>query len=78
MIHSLNAFADRQVRSYASAHNAQVAVDKKIYRMRDSTYSTAIIQRTDGRFAVVIINPDPDAMMYFVHCTAFGVWGVTV
>ncbi len=78
MIHSLNAFADRQARSYASYHNAQVAIDKKIYRMRDSTYSTAIILRTDGRFAVVIINPDADAMHYFVHCTGFGVWGVSV
>ena len=72
---SLNAFADRMGTSYASAHNAQIALDRKA--LRDSSYGTAVIERTDGRFAAIIINPDVDAFHFYVHCTNLGVYGVS-
>ncbi len=76
MRQSLNDFADSMAKSYASAHNAQIALDRNA--RSNGSYSTAIILRSDGRFAAIVINPDLDSFHYFVHCTNIAVFGITV
>jgi hypothetical protein len=76
MKRSLNDFADEMGTSYASKHNAQIALTKNA--RSNGSYSTAIVQRTDGRFAAIVINPDQDSFHYFLHCTNIGVFGLTV
>ena len=71
---SLNHFADRLPTSYASAHNAQVALTRNA--RSNGTYAEAIVQRSDGRFAAIVINPDTDSFHYFLHCTNIGVFGL--
>lgn len=80
---SLNDFADQLPNSYASAHNAQASLDRNARANDDNhlldsppNYSTAIIQRTDGRFAAIVINPDQDSMYFFLDCTNIGVFDI--
>ena len=81
---SLNDFADQQPKSYKTRVTAQRALDNGLRISANDgldsplTGTPAIVERTDGRFAVIIINPDSISMNYFVHACGFGVHGVSV
>ena len=76
---SLNDFADRQPKSYKTRVTAQRALDNALDMALPyvPTGTEAIVERTDGRYAVIILNPDSISMTYFVHGCGFGVHGVS-
>ncbi len=73
---SMNSFIDNVTRSYKTAANAQRAFDKATDGVDGLTGSLLIAQRSDGRYAVIIVNPGMDAWHYFVHACQFGVYGI--
>ena len=68
---SINAFADSMTKSFKTVTTAQRALDKSPDWF---VGSGLIVQRTDGRFAVIIVNPDPQTLNGALHNTSFGVW----
>lgn len=70
----LNKFAEQQPKSYATRANAQRAVDK-VRGLASLNVGVLILMRaTDGRWAVIGVNPDSLAMALFLG-HGFGVWG---
>lgn len=63
---SINTLAEKVSRSYATEENARRAFTKL---MGDYEVSGgyAVIQRTDGRWVNIVINPDMDMVLFFAH-----------
>ena len=83
MITSLNRFADRLPKSYKTRATANTAfvdlldgLDKGAKRL---TGALLITERSDGRFALIVVNPDQDSFHFFLHDSGHrvGVFGVT-
>lgn len=68
---SINEFANQLNRSYATAENAQKAFNK--FEADEEKGGHLILQRDDGRFVNIVVNPDPMFMLQFAH-NGVGVW----
>lgn len=72
-----NEWANSLPRSYVSQANAVKAWEKTESPEGDSKGGVIFYHRKDGRWSVVIINPDAMFVSYYIHTCCFGVWGVS-
>ena len=73
---SLNDFADEVPVSYASEANTERAFAKKVSSTRGITGSKLTLQRTDGRWVTIIVNPDPETFHWALHFASIPVFGI--
>jgi hypothetical protein len=76
MIRSINDFANQVPTSYATKENSRRAFDKKIadaqFELRGTTLT---VERADGRWVTLFINPDSDTFFFALHCANIPVYG---
>ena len=73
---SLNDFADQVPVSYASEANTERAFAKKVSSTRGITGSKLTLQRNDGRWVTIIVNPNSETFQWAIHSARIPVFGI--